>query len=391
MHLKSIRNYKNMILYMISIGLCNCALGIFSLMFNLHIATIIDSKVFMSNFYLIGNISMAVGAAIVGRIIDKYDKRYVLIIATSGAAIFFAGECFINNIWLLYFVSILYGIMFSLLMSIHTPFIMSYANEKDQPYVLSISSSVKIVMFTMGTIIAGNIPDTNRENIYILGLTIASLLYFLSVLPLFGIDTNKQSSVDYEIKEHCENERSGFRNNIIGFSFVLPFFFLGLLIFLSPYMNIYLKNRYNMSLKSIAIVLSIIEVLPAITNIALTKLYKFFEVEKIVRIGCIIGVVIYVLLGVFNNATIQVFLLVCTTVLSSFLFPQISRIIIKKFNEKHIGVVSGFANAFYNAGDAAGTYVEGICVLNGIYVIPFFVAALIFMFFVALSFCRSNV
>lgn len=47
-----------------------------------------------------------------------------------------------------------------------------------------------------------------------------------------------------------------------------------------------------------------------------------------------------------------------------------------------MGTVSGFANAFYNAGDAAGNYMEGLCMANGIYVAPFILASLIYLLFV---------
>lgn len=68
------RYKNNIILYIISMSLISFATGIFLLAFNLHISVIIDSKVFISNFLLVGNASMAVGGIIFGRIIDKYKK-----------------------------------------------------------------------------------------------------------------------------------------------------------------------------------------------------------------------------------------------------------------------------------------------------------------------------
>lgn len=69
------RYKNNIILYIISMSLISFATGIFLLAFNLHISVIIDSKVFISNFLLVGNASMAVGGIIFGRIIDKYKKK----------------------------------------------------------------------------------------------------------------------------------------------------------------------------------------------------------------------------------------------------------------------------------------------------------------------------
>lgn len=388
MYLSKIAKHKSIILYITSLGLYNCALGFFSLIFNLHIESIIENKIFLSNFYLLGNVSMALGGVIVGKAIDKYDKKKILLAATFGAAIFFTGECFAHNILLLYLVSILYGILFSLLMSIHIPFILCYASEKEQPYWLNISSSVKILMYVLGTMIAGLIPTTNSKPIYVPGLAIASILYFLSIFPLFGIEKKDKNLDRKDMGGKTEYREK--KKPMFDFSFVLIFFFCGLLIFLSPYMNLYLNNRYKMSLRSIAIVIGIIEFLPGWSNLILMRLFKYFKVENIIRVGCVLGIGIYCLLGILNNPIAQVLLLICATAHSSFLFPQITRIVIKKYDQRKIGVVSGFANAFYNAGDAVGTYMEGICVLNAIYVIPFLVAAAIFAYFAILSFVKPE-
>ncbi len=371
-------------LYMVSIAFSSVASGIFSLVYNLHITSIMDNKFFLSNFFLIGNISMALGGAVVGGIIDKYDKKNILILATFFSALLFTAECFLKTAFFLYFVSILYGVFYSLLMSIHTPFIMSFVDDKKQPYILNISSSIRLVAYTIGTIVAGYIPTIEvgadyGGSIYIPSLMIAAILYFASVAPLLGIKSDNMLIMGDKDESSSEDTT---QIKLFSINFMIPFFLLGVLLFFSPYTNLYLRNRYGMDLRAISMVLAIMEVFPAFASIIIMRLCRKVSVEKIVRNGCIIGVILYVLLAVLKHVFIQVILLIMASILSSLIFPQISRIIIKRFSKKHMGTISGFANSFYNLGDAMGSYIEGVCINNGVYIMPFCVAALIYVFFV---------
>lgn len=387
MYLKIMKENKNATFYILSMALSSMAVGIFSLVFNLHISQIIHEKIFLSNFFLIGNISMAIGGIFVGRIIDKYNKRNVLIVGTFGAAFFFAVECLLRSVVVLYCASLFYGLIFSLLMSIHTPFLMCYVDEKTQPYVLSIATSIKIACYTIGTILAGYIPNIailniNTKSDYYTPLFLAIILYFLSVFPLFGIEREYEYRLKEDNKNILQEQKQSNELKVFDFGFILPFFLLGLLIFFSPYINLYFQNRYNMELKHISIVLVLVELLPALMNILLMNLCKHFSIENIVLFGCMGSMIVYGLLAIFNYPVVQILLLLIATIISSFIFPQISRLIIKKVDKNKMGTISGFANAFYNAGDAAGNYLEGLCIANGIYRFPFILASIIYLLFV---------
>lgn len=312
MYITILKNNKNAMMYLFSMLLSSMAVGIFSLVFNLHISHIISKKVFLSNFFLIGNISMALGGILVGKIIDKYNKRTVLIFGTFGAAIFFAAESLIGSTVLLYISSLCYGLLFSLLMSIHTPFILCYVEEKDQPYVMSIATSIKIIGYTVGTILAGYVPNIALlskygKDEYFTHLFFAIVLYFLSVLPLLGIDSKHENRTEICNIENSEEEQSNILR-VFDFGFIFPFFLLGLLIFFSPYMNLYFQNRYSMELRYISIVLALIEFLPALTNILLMNLCKKFKIENVVLFGCVVSALIYVLLAIINSQIVQVVL-----------------------------------------------------------------------------------
>ncbi len=76
------------IMYIISLSFTSFAIGLFTLAFNLHINSIISSKFFLSNFLLVGNIAMALGGVIFGKILDKYNKTRILLVATILSAFF---------------------------------------------------------------------------------------------------------------------------------------------------------------------------------------------------------------------------------------------------------------------------------------------------------------
>ena len=350
------RYKNNIILYIISMSLISFATGIFLLAFNLHISVIIDSKVFISNFLLVGNASMAVGGIIFGRIIDKYKKNRVLLLSTVICGMAFCGECIMQSQLILYALSVIYGLGYSVLMSIHTPFIMEYVEEERQPYIINLCSSIKLFASTCGTFIAGSI-------------------YLLGSIPLiFCINkSNNNGQHTYSIEKIEKPKLSAFS---------LVFLILGLLIFFSPYMNLYFNNRYNLNLRYISIIITIIEICPVITNVLLSKLFKWFKESDIIIVGSTLCAVSFFALSFIEKLWIQIILFLLTTIISSFLFPQINRFLLKLYPENQIGKMSGYANFFYNIGDSIGTYSEGLFINYGIFSMPFLVAAILYIFLI---------
>lgn len=370
---------KNIIMYIVSTFFIYFSIGLFTLVYNLHIDYLIQSNYFLSNFLLIGNISMAAGGIVFGKIMDKYSKIRVLQYATFLAAISFGAECFFVNTIILYCISFVYGLSFSVLMSIHTPFITEYVDEDNQASILNICSSVKLFASTAGVFVGGIIPEiaifnTNSSSPYQLTLIIASITYFLAIIPLIMI--SKSSYRDYKI---CENNKKWNFSMVNIPSFFIIFLVLGLLIFLSPYMNLYLKNRFNMSTKVISIIITIIEVCPIITNLLLGKLFHLYSVKSIIFPCCMLCIISYGALAIFSQVQLQIILLIVTNVLNSFIFPQVTRLVLKKYPKEKMGQMSGLANMFYNIGDAIGTYSEGIFINHSIFNFPFILSGLFYV------------
>ena len=351
------RYKNNIILYIISMSLISFATGIFLLAFNLHISVIIDSKVFISNFLLVGNASMAVGGIIFGRIIDKYKKNRVLLLSTVICGMAFCGECIMQSQLILYALSVIYGLGYSVLMSIHTPFIMEYVEEERQPYIINLCSSIKLFASTCGTFIGGLIPlkviSPINNSPYQLIFILAGSIYLLGSIPLiFCINkSNNNGQHTYSIEKIEKPKLSAFS---------LVFLILGLLIFFSPYMNLYFNNRYNLNLRYISIIITIIEICSVITNVLLSKLFKWFKESDIIIVGSTLCAVSFFALSFIEKLWIQIILFLLTTIISSFLFPQINRFLLKLYPENQIGKMSGYANFFYNIGDSIGTYSEGL-------------------------------
>lgn len=374
--------YKiNIISYIISISLVSFAVGLFLLAFNLHINLIINSKVFLSNFLLVGNISMAIGGIIFGRIIDKYQKSNVLLISTIVCGITFCGECFLQSQLILYILSVFYGLGYSVLMSIHTPYIMEYVEEEQQPYIINLCSSIRLLASTCGTLIGGLIPlkaiSPINNSPYQLIFFLAGGVYLLGSVPLFFCNNSHNI-----IKKQSGQTKKIEMPKLSSFSII--FLILGLLIFFSPYMNLYFNNRYNLDLRYISIIITIIELCPVLTNVLLAKLFKWFKATDIIMVGSILCMTFFIALSFIELLWVQITLILITTILSSFLFPQINRYLLKLCPENQIGQMSGYANFFYNLGDSIGTYSEGLFINFRIFSMPFVIAAILYMFLIHL-------
>lgn len=161
-------------------------------------------------------------------------------------------------------------------------------------------------------------------------------------------------------------------------AFSIIFLILGLLLFFSPYMNLYLNNKYEISLKNISIIITLIEIFPVVTNILLGKLFDYFEEIHIISACSFICIILYGLLAIFPQLLVQVILLLCVTIISSFLFPHTNRFILKLYPKEKMGQMSGIANLFYNLGDSLGTYTEGLFINYSLFRMPFIIASILF-------------
>lgn len=384
---------RNIVLYFCSYFASNVSLGMFLLVFNLHINNIISSKTFLSNFLVIGNLSMAFGGLLFGRVIDNYSKKIVLLLAASFSALFFILESFLCNEVMLYFVSLFYGLSYSLLMSIHAPFIMQYSSKDQQPYIFSIATSVRLLGVSIGSISGGYIANFNLfgfKDKYLSGLFLASVIFVISVIPIIFIErlapykkgiTDIDASEDLRHKNHTLKEKILFYKGDIFKLTILAFigFVMGLLIFFYPYMNLYLEKKYSLNVINIGIFLSLINVLPIVSNILLTKLFKHFDKNLIITCGLILCVISYFSLAVVNNIWFQIIIIIVASISASFVSPIISNEIMLKFKEENHGKVSGFLNFWYNTGDTVGTYFEGIFIGYMMYFYSFIAAAILYI------------
>lgn len=376
--LKTVLN-KDFFLFLVLNFFISLSLGIFLLVFNLHIVTVIGSKLFLGNFLFLGNVSMAVGGIFLGKYIDVYSKKKVLIATTITCSVLFGVEICSVNPNILYVVSVLYGFSFSLYLSIGTPFILEYVEGKNQKLATSVLSSTKLAGTTIGTWIAGGLSSIDTNN-YLNVLFLAVVFYACSIIPAFLI-TEKVKAFDSSILESKAN-RSAPTNHFINKKYIMlagVYTCLGLLIFLSPYMNLYLEMRYEISILLLSGFLSLISLIPIATNILLAKLTANLKMSRVISVSLILVTIVYVLLFIVDNLYIQMILILISSIITAFVFPLINIYILKKYQHENQGKISGHINFWYNAGDAIGTYSEGIFLANQMFKVSFGIASLLYM------------
>lgn len=391
--IKKVLTNRNICLFLLQNFMINVSIAVFLLSFNLHIYNIIESKTFLSNFLLIGNISMAMGGLLLGRCLDSFPKALLLRIILFLCALFFALECFVDSPILLYGISFFYGLSYSLYMCIRGPFIMQYGTNEEQVIAFHLLSSFGLLGSAIGTLLGGVLVRTNFFNFSdpnSSALFFASVMFSLSILPSLWIDSLPVKEQKIQNKTH---KKEPFFNLFkrIEFKFYWKIVFieiiLGLLIFFSPYLNLYLSLRYEMDIIYISIVLTINRFFPIITNIFFTKLYTRFTVERIVRICIVACAISYLALSIFNIIPIQLLLILLATALSTFVFSAVDVIVLSQIDDDIHGMFSGHLNLWYNIGDAIGTYLEGLLLQFSLFNLSFAIASI--LFFLLLFLLRS--
>lgn len=191
---------------------------------------------------------------------------------------------------------------------------------------------------------------------------------------IFKEHKKKQETPIKSIEKKTEEKREK-EFVFIAFAFLIE----GLLLFFSPYMNLYFDKRFHLELSQISVIMAFMELIPILTNLILGGLFKYLNDEKGIFVLCMLGVAGYCVLMCSESIMPQIIFLLAVSAISSFLFPQINRYILKQFESEKQGRISGIANFFYNLGDSAGTYLEGIFISNSFFKVPFVASGILYM------------
>lgn len=301
-----------------------------------------------------------------GNMVDKFSKKKLLIIASIAAGSMFILEVTIVNMYLLILISVIYGFAFILILNINGPFLMSFTELSQKRNLFLITKSANISGTSLGALVGGVLAGVLNEQA---GLVLAGSVYIISAVPIMFIneqhvknDTNKVSEKD---NVSMENNKSIWKQlNKRYILLCLLYFFLGYTVMLTPYMNLYLKEDLLLTAKNIGIVIAIIQIAPAIVNLAIANYIKKFDMNNVIVFNIFISIAMFTVLLLVNGIYIKLTAIVIISICFNILAPVFSSYYMNLFKDENLGKISALSNGADNLGDSISTFQAGFFVSN---------------------------
>lgn len=365
-------------LYTASYVLRTLGLGIFTTLFNVYILEFAKlSSEFLAEFLTIGNMSMAVSSYFIGILIDKYEKKILLICFTLICAFCFATEIMIRNESFLYMISVLYGIGATGLLTLNAPVLKIY-EKSDNDNLLIIYRAINILAVTIGALIAGLLTGDEFNvstqsvllSVPILYLIAAVILAFHS--NIFGKDELKKEWIQKQIQMETEFPRDIFIITAI------VFLFLGFAPLLSNYINVYFKERFELSISNVAYVYALINFLSGIAILVCSKVNFRKRRNALIFVTAIIADnLVLIFCPVVSVQVIGVFVYLF---LYEIIMSVVCDFILTVGEKRYHGRLSGVIQAASNLSESLGIYVCGMLIgikfFNIIFVLSIFATAI---------------
>ncbi|NYB72809.1 MFS transporter [Sedimentibacter hydroxybenzoicus DSM 7310] len=393
---------KNYFLFSISFAFRNIAIGIFFLVFNIYMIELEFSSEFLGLFLAAGNISMCVGSIPAGILVDKINKKTLLIVSTITAGFLFLLQSIIVDKQLLILISILYGCSFITLMNITGPYIMEFKEFEKEKNLLISNRAIALISMTVGSLLGGYLSNVKIYFVhqeYRSALIVSAIIYMLAAMPLaFLKDNYKTEDIDYITKKQKSNTTLVKKNlkNIIIFSSV--FFSIGFAILLLPFTNLYFKNRFNLSITTLSYLLAVIQVSISLCVYAMSKLIKNISSKKNIICLCLSVIILTIILLLVSNLIIQVILFIFISSLFNVISSAFLNYSLENIDGEIMGTTTGIINTAYNMSESIGIFTASILVggyhFNFIFILSI-VSMIIALFFIFISnnnkISRSNI
>ncbi len=362
-------NKKNFYLYTASFIARNVATGAFLAIFNLYMVETHLSENFLGLFLSVGNMAMCLAGIPIGVLCDRYlrYKKQFLISFTIGLSMCLFMEATILNESLLILISILYGACFIGLTNLNNVYLIELKLGNCQNILVQ-NKSIGMAAYCVGTLLGGinsQLFSAGTMGGYRISLSIAAGIAVLSCVPLFFLS---ELYNDDKVEEDKSNSDSRGALKAVFREMVIPagaFLCFGFAMLLNSYINLYLKDRFELDSVEISVFLILIQlgisfVVFVSAKYSLLKFYSkisFLTILLFIAFGCVkietlpINIILIVLLfGVYNT-----------------LIPGLMESMITAIPSEYRNRSVSVFNMLYNLSESLGIYICGILLFSANY------------------------
>ncbi|MEK4628426.1 MAG: MFS transporter [Solibacillus sp.] len=188
---------KEYVLLLSGLGISNLGNWIYLIALNLSVWHLTESPAAVAGIYIIGPIAHILSSFFAGSIIDRSNKKRILIWSDIARGIIVCIMPFMSSIWLIYSLIFLANIASSFFYPSSTFMITKLVNEEHRQRFNAINSILSSGCFMIGPALGGAIIALSSTDVamWINGVTFFLCAWLLSLLPNIETTYNKTRSI----------------------------------------------------------------------------------------------------------------------------------------------------------------------------------------------------
>ena len=145
-------------LYLMTVLVTGIAMGVFRLIFNFYVLSLGYNEALLGKLITTHQFTALLLALPMGFVVDRFGRKNGLMARSLLLAVAVIGAAIWPQVWVLYAMNVIFGVVQSLSAVIMSPFLMENSGEQERTYLFSFSSGLMMVSASIGNWLGGYLP-----------------------------------------------------------------------------------------------------------------------------------------------------------------------------------------------------------------------------------------
>lgn len=304
-----------------------------------------------------------------GRISDRVGRKPALIVSILGAGLAMLGQIIFHQQAIVAIMAVLTGIFTMLLIVSISPLMMKLSDEQNRTLLFSLNFGLQTLAGAVGSLFAGQLPVLFGILLHVSGTSAIAYRWVLatnillgtaSLIPLWMMQEPKTSQTTAQPEALQAVFGPSLRRLIV--QLAAPNFLIGIgAAILIPYMNVFFKDRFNISDSLLGILFSLSALFIGIGSIIGPRLtLQLGGKIRTVALTQLASVGFMLMVGFIPSLWVAGFSVLMRGALMNMSAPLYSAFCMEQTPEHQRGFVSSVMNIAWQIGWSVGPYISGV-------------------------------
>jgi MFS family permease len=375
-----IRSFKRPArLFLLMIILDGVILSGWQLFFNFYMLQSGYTREFLG---LINSMPSAAGlifGLLVGRVSDRIGRKASIMIGIGMSTVFMLMQITFRQPYIVAASAFCNGIFNMLFVISQAPLMMKLSNKENRTMLFSLNYGLQTIAGAAGSLFAGQLPaifgnmlhvEAHSATAYQAVLIASVLLGTVALIPIWMMDEPRsiqesdaaQTPAQPATSSGAPREKLSASQAALTTKMVIPQILIGFgAAILIPYMNVFFKDRFNVSDSTLGILFSLSALLIGIGNLVAPRLATLLGGKVKAVIATQFGSLVFLLIAGFAPFLwLSSIGFLVRAALMNMASPLYSAFCMEHTPEKQQGFVNSILNLSWNIGWAVGPFISGL-------------------------------